>query len=109
MLIVDVDSHYYESAHYGEFLQFMEDPVLRHLTAAVADAQGTTWCQGTTGAADQRQREAREFPLRPNCASTLIGSAKPSYLSCLPSTPNRKAGIAYPHSTAPIEADVQCR
>jgi hypothetical protein len=32
MLLVDVDSHHYESEHYGEFLKFMEDPVLRNLT-----------------------------------------------------------------------------
>ena len=27
MLIVDVDSHHYESENYGDFLTFMEDPV----------------------------------------------------------------------------------
>jgi predicted TIM-barrel fold metal-dependent hydrolase len=32
MVIVDVDSHHYESEHYEDFLTFMEDPVLRHLT-----------------------------------------------------------------------------
>src|SRR5262245_29328351 len=33
MMIVDVDSHHYESESYGEFLKFMKDPVLRQLTA----------------------------------------------------------------------------
>src|SRR6185369_8290531 len=32
MLIVDVDSHHYENEHYGEILEFMENPVLRQVT-----------------------------------------------------------------------------
>src|SRR6266481_4346453 len=32
MLIVDVDAHHYESEHYGEFLEYMENDVLKQLT-----------------------------------------------------------------------------
>ena len=31
MLIVDVDAHHYENEHYGEFLPFMENDVLKQL------------------------------------------------------------------------------
>ena len=48
MLIVDVDAHHYENEHFGEFLPFMENDVLKQLAMS-----GTS---KTRGAAPSRRR-----------------------------------------------------
>ena len=63
MLIVDVDLHHYESEHYGEFLQFMEDPVLRHLTAGGGGRPRHSVVPSQIGYQDMGGRLTR-YPLR---------------------------------------------
>jgi predicted TIM-barrel fold metal-dependent hydrolase len=63
MLIVDVDSHHYESEHYGEFLKYMKDPVLRQLVGGGASRPRHSVVPSQIGYQDMGGRLTR-YPLR---------------------------------------------
>jgi predicted TIM-barrel fold metal-dependent hydrolase len=63
MLIVDVDSHHYESEHYGDFLKFMKDPVLRQLTVGGRGKPRHSIVPSQIGYQDMGGRLTR-YPLR---------------------------------------------
>jgi len=63
MVIVDVDSHHYESESYGEFLKFMKDPVLRQLTAGGGHRARHSVVPSQIGYQDMGGRLTR-YPLR---------------------------------------------
>ena len=63
MLIVDVDSHHYESENYGDFLQFMESPVLRQLSMGGSGKPRHSIVPSQIGYQDMGGRLTR-YPLR---------------------------------------------
>jgi uncharacterized protein len=69
MLIVDVDSHHYESDHYGEFLKFMKDPVLRQLIGGGGHRPRQSVVPSQIGYQDMGGRLTR-YPLRRKEKST---------------------------------------
>ena len=63
MLIVDVDSHHYESDNYADFLQFMESPVLRQLAMGGGGKPRHSVVPSQIGYQDMGGRLTR-YPLR---------------------------------------------
>jgi predicted TIM-barrel fold metal-dependent hydrolase len=66
VLIIDVDSHHYETESLGEILEYMEDPVLRQLansSTQVGQRGGGMFALGRAGYQDVGGRVTR-YPLR---------------------------------------------
>ncbi|MBM3485061.1 MAG: amidohydrolase [Alphaproteobacteria bacterium] len=65
VLIIDVDSHHYESDSYGEIIEFIEDPVLKQLAEAsrLVNQRGGMFSMGRVGYQDIGGRVTR-YPLR---------------------------------------------
>jgi predicted TIM-barrel fold metal-dependent hydrolase len=63
MLIVDVDSHHYESEHFGEFLPYIENDVLRQLLMGSFTAGARSSMVSEVGYQDTGGRVTR-YPLR---------------------------------------------